>query len=157
MQYYATIILYSIVQGFSSSSEDSADDMRIFFENDNIFDSLMHLMAVDPPENRTLQLPARHIREIRALLCGVYGTLFERAVVNDYGAKFPVIRSLVRVGFLDEVCLPVAALGLELIAVFSSKLRGGSNCLTGNCGLLRRICLKSCVQKFLCWNNVAPV
>jgi hypothetical protein len=95
MQYYAAVILYAVVQGLSASSEDDAEYMRVFFENDGIFNSFLQFMAVDPPQNPAIRLPSRNAQEIRALLCGLYGTCFERVVIDEFRTKLGAVRCVV--------------------------------------------------------------
>ncbi|XP_055329953.1 DDB1- and CUL4-associated factor 1-like [Paramacrobiotus metropolitanus] len=105
MQYYGCVILYSVMQGFWASSPEYA---KIFFENE-IFFPFMHFMHTNPPGDPVLRLPARHQTEIRAILCGLYGTLFERATLEDFTVNFGVIRKLLP-GHLSQLRSYIATL-----------------------------------------------
>lgn len=98
LQYYATVVLYGAVQSLSASTEEGADSMRSFFIPDDIFHPLLHLIRADSKELPTsFRLPTSHVREIRALLCGIFGSCFEKIVVNDFRTKLYDVRTIVRV------------------------------------------------------------
>ena len=95
IQHYAAVIIYAVIQSLSASSEDDAEIMRLFFEHDEIFFPCMQMMSFEPPTSQAVRLPTRNASEIRALLFGIYGTCFERVVIDEFKTKLAPVRNLV--------------------------------------------------------------
>ncbi|OQV22251.1 Protein VPRBP [Hypsibius exemplaris] len=95
LQYYTAVILYCVVQGFSAGSQNDAEYMQVFFKNDDVFMPFLHFIAVDPAPSPTIRVPTRNAQEIRSLLCGLYGTCFERVVIDEFRGKLATVKNVV--------------------------------------------------------------